>query len=91
VITTATRTDEGVRLRWASTDRRTREYAVYRVRGGWDRCALVDARHRIATVRADARPWLLDEHAPSGRVTYVVTALDRVHNEGRGSLPRPVG
>jgi uncharacterized lipoprotein YddW (UPF0748 family) len=90
LITEAIRTDEGVRLRWVATDRRTKEYAVYRVEGGWDRCALVDARHRVATVRAGARPSLLDEHAPEGRLTYVVTALDRVHNEGRGGLPRPV-
>ncbi|OLF07941.1 glycoside hydrolase family 10 protein [Actinophytocola xanthii] len=91
VVTTAVRTEEGVLLRWEATDRRTREYAVYRVRSGGAQCALVDARHRIATLRAGVRPSLLDEQAPSGPLTYVVTALDRVHNEGRGGLPRPVG
>ncbi|HEV7649335.1 MAG TPA: family 10 glycosylhydrolase [Actinophytocola sp.] len=87
VITTARRTAGGVELRWAGTDRRTTSYAVYRVPGHYSRCALVDAHNLVATVRGRS---FVDTTAGDGRYAYVVTALDRTHNESRPSVPRVV-
>jgi fibronectin type 3 domain-containing protein len=88
VITRSARTADGVALRWTATDRKTTSYAVYRVPGRYDRCALVDGRHLVATVRSKS---FVDTTAAAGeRYTYVVTALDRTHNESRASLPRVV-
>lgn len=90
VITRVARTGDGVRLRWVGTDRRTAAYGVYRVEGDQARCATVDGRHLVATIRADHGPTsFVDTEAAAGtRYTYVVTALDRVHNESRASRPR---
>ncbi len=90
-ITQARRTADGVRLRWVGTDRRTTSYAVYRVPGHAGRCALVDGRNLVATLRAvpGRQQSFVDTSAePGGRYGYVVTALDRVHNESRASMPR---
>jgi len=86
-VTTARRTTGGVELRWASTDRRSTSYAVYRVPGRYSPCALVDARNLVGTARDQS---FVDESAGDGRYTYVVTALDRTHNESRPSVPRVV-
>jgi uncharacterized lipoprotein YddW (UPF0748 family) len=86
-VVSAQRSPEGVSLHWKRTDRRAVSYAVYRVPGRYDRCALVDGRHLVGTVRGES---FVDASAPDGRFTYVVTALDRAHNEGRASAPRVV-
>jgi fibronectin type 3 domain-containing protein len=86
VITTARRAAGGVALRWSGTDRAA-SYAVYRFAGGFDRCGMVDARNLVATVRNRS---FVDATAGDGRYTYVVTALDRTHNESRASAPRVV-
>ena len=83
-ITTARRTADGVSLRWAG---RAASYAVYRFDGAYDRCGLVDAHHLVATVHDQS---FVDTSAGDGRHTYVVTALDRTHNESRASVPRVV-
>ena len=80
----ADRSDDGVTLTWRGTGT---SYAVYRVDGRKvDRCDTADARNLVATVRGEE---YVDTTAPSGRVTYVVTALDRAYRESRTG--RPVG
>ncbi len=83
----------GVRLRaaelsWKSSSG-ARAYAVYRVAsGGVDACSVADARNLVAVVPAasGARQSL----PVSGGGTYLVSALDRLHNESpatRAILP----
>jgi uncharacterized lipoprotein YddW (UPF0748 family) len=79
------RTAAGVELRWTATDRRTVSYAVYRIPGRYSPCALVDGRYLVGTVRGRS---FVDTSGDGG--TYVVTALDRAHNESRASVPRVV-
>ena len=85
------RTDDGVRLRWAAVG--ATSYAVYRIDGNRPpgRCDTDDGTNLVGTVR-DGRGHVetfVDETAERGsRYTYVVTALDRSHNESRASLPR---
>jgi hypothetical protein len=89
VIVDATRTSGGVRLRWASSP--VTSYAVYRLNGLPGRCDLADAKYLVGTVRASKGPLqtFTDATAVAGeRYSYVVTALDRSHNESRPSLPR---
>jgi uncharacterized lipoprotein YddW (UPF0748 family) len=87
VITTSKRTAAGVELTWTPTDRRTVSYAVYRIEGRYSPCALADGRNLVGTVRSKS---FVDTDATDGRYTYVVTALDRTHNESRASVPRVV-
>ncbi|MCT2582525.1 glycoside hydrolase family 10 protein [Actinophytocola gossypii] len=94
VLATARRAADGVRLVWVSTDRRATDYAVYRVEDRNAHCATVDARHLVGVVQDGWGPLqsFVDETAErDGRYTYVVTALDRVHNESRASSPRRLG
>ena len=92
VIATSKRTADGVELTWTGTDRRTASYAVYRVAGHYSPCALVDGHNLVGTVRATTGHLqsFVDEGAAGERYTYVVTALDRTHNESRASVPRVV-
>ena len=90
-VTSAKRTAAGVELTWAGTDRHAASYGVYRIAGPYSPCALVDGRNLVGTVRATGHlQSFVDESAGAGRYTYVVTALDRVHNESRASVPRVV-
>jgi uncharacterized lipoprotein YddW (UPF0748 family) len=89
VIVDATRTSDGVRLKWASGT--ATSYAVYRFSGVRGRCALADAKHLVRTVRAGQGPLqtFTDTTAVAGRpYGYIVTALDRSHNESLPSPPR---
>jgi hypothetical protein len=89
VIADASRTSGGVRLRWVSG--KATSYAVYRLTGRPGRCDLADATHLVGTVRAGRGPLqtFTDTTAVAGqRYSYVVTALDRSHNESRPSPPR---
>lgn len=91
VITDAKRSPDGVKLRWVSGA--ATSYALYRLDGHTfpDRCDFSDGRHLVSTLRADRSPvqTFTDATAVAGqRYTYVVTALDRAHNEGRPSVPR---
>jgi uncharacterized lipoprotein YddW (UPF0748 family) len=86
-----TRTSTGVRLRWVSNA--ATSFAVYRLDGHAfvQRCDLSDATNLLGTVRAGRGPLhtFTDTTAvPGQRYTYVVTALDRSHNESRASIPR---
>ena len=79
----ADRTAGAVTLTWRGAGA---SYAVYRVEGRRaGRCDTADATHLIGTVRDDERRWqqYVDAAAPDGRVTYVVTALDRAYRESR--------
>ncbi|GAB3443011.1 glycoside hydrolase family 10 protein [Actinophytocola sediminis] len=90
VLVDVDRTRDGARLRLVGTDRRTAAYGVYRVEGTQAHCATVDGRNLVATLRADAGPvTFVDPGAQHGtKYTYVVTALDRAHNESTASHPR---
>jgi uncharacterized lipoprotein YddW (UPF0748 family) len=90
-IVDAQRTGSGVRLRWLSGA--ATSFAVYRFDGQVlpDRCDLADGRRLVGTLRAGRGPvqTFTDSTAATGqRYSYVVTALDRVHNEGWPSTPR---
>jgi uncharacterized lipoprotein YddW (UPF0748 family) len=89
-ILDAGRTSGGVRLRWVSGA--ATSYAVYRLDGHQllGRCDLADARHLVGTLRAGRGPLqtFTDTTAVAGkRYSYVVTALDRSHNESWPSVP----
>jgi uncharacterized lipoprotein YddW (UPF0748 family) len=91
VIADATRTSSGVRVRWVAN--RATSYAVYRLDGHdlVGRCDLADATHLVGSVRAvrGVLQSFTDTTAVAGtRYTYVVTALDRSHNESDPSRPR---
>jgi uncharacterized lipoprotein YddW (UPF0748 family) len=91
-IVDVSRTSDGVRLKWA-VSRGAASYAVYRVEGMPGRCDLVDSTHLIGTVRGGTGWWqtFTDPTAVAGQdYSYIVTALDRSHNEGRPSAPRSV-
>jgi uncharacterized lipoprotein YddW (UPF0748 family) len=93
IITGADRTADGVRLRWLRNG--ATSYAVYRFDGAVlpRPCDLADGRNLLTTVRAAGGPLqsVMDVAAVEGqRYTYVVTALDRLHNESWPSLPRIV-
>ncbi|MFC7545209.1 glycoside hydrolase family 10 protein [Plantactinospora sp. GCM10030261] len=97
LVTAATRTDDGVRLRWqpvldgVGPLGTAASYAVYRFDGRVvpDRCGFADARHLIATVRATSgEQTFLDPTAVAGqRYTYVVRSVDRLANESPVGLP----
>ena len=78
----ARRTTAGVAVTWRGSGS---SYAVYRVAGRADRCTTADASHLVATVHADGRGTqrYVDRAPVTGRVTYVVTALDRAYRESR--------
>jgi uncharacterized lipoprotein YddW (UPF0748 family) len=83
----------GVTLRWLQ-DPGSAELALYRLDGIHlaGSCELVDARHLIATARTT--PGLLatftDTTAqPGQRYTYLLTTLDRLHNQSKASPGRP--
>lgn len=91
-ITSAQRTDDGVQVRWRDrgpTHAKATSFAVYRVSG---RRSVVDverAANLVAVVRSPGgttQSWV-DEDAPTGDLTYVVTALDRAWNESAASRP----
>ncbi|TDV40689.1 glycoside hydrolase family 10 protein [Actinophytocola oryzae] len=90
-IVDAERTPGGVRLGWVSGA--ATSFAVYRLDGHTllGRCDLADGRHLVGTLRAGRGPvqTFTDATAVAGqRYSYVVTALDRAHNEGWPSTPR---
>jgi uncharacterized lipoprotein YddW (UPF0748 family) len=90
-ILDASGTPEGVRLNWVSGA--ATSYAVYRLDGHTlpSRCDLASAKHLIGTVRTaqGALQTFTDASAVPGQpYSYVVTALDRVHNESWPSTPR---
>jgi uncharacterized lipoprotein YddW (UPF0748 family) len=91
LVADATRTSTGLRIRWLSNA--ATSFAVYRLDGHRfvERCDLADASHLVGTVRAVRGPLqsFTDPTAvPEQRYTYLVTALDRSHNESGPSMPR---
>jgi len=81
----------GITLRWLQ-DRGSAELALYRLDGTHlaGGCELVDARHLIATGRTG--PGLLGSFTdtttqPGQRYTYLLTTLDRLHNQSKPSFP----
>jgi len=90
LITSAQRTEDGVRLRWLRNG--ATSYAVYRFDGTVlpRQCDLADGRNLLGAVRSTGGPLqsFTDATAePGRRYTYVLTALDRLHNESLPSLP----
>ncbi len=91
LIADASRTADGVRVRWVANG--ATSYGVYRLDGHdfVGRCDLTDAAHLVGSVRAKAgvlQSFTDSTAVPGERYTYVVTALDRSHNESRASAPR---
>jgi hypothetical protein len=82
---------DGVQLRWAQ-DRRSTSFALYRFDGTRpvSDCDLADASHLVATARsAGVLQSFTDTTAqPTRRYTYVLTTLDRLHNESASSRAR---
>ncbi len=85
----AEREDEGTVLTWRGSGS---SYAIYRVDGRPDRCALADAENLLATVHH--RPGRIQKYVDPAavtadetgeRTTYFVTALDRAYRESRPS------
>ncbi|WP_084957990.1 glycoside hydrolase family 10 protein [Thermoactinospora rubra] len=66
---------DGSTLRWSASPG-ARSYAVYRVAGRPGACATADARNLVAVVTGT-------EFAAQQAGTYLVTALDRLHNESK--------
>ncbi|GIH79197.1 glycoside hydrolase family 10 protein [Planobispora longispora] len=79
---------EGAALSWKASPGAS-SYAVYRVTSGAaDACAVADARNLIAIVPATG--GARQSFAMRGAGTYLVSALDRLHNESsatRAALP----
>jgi uncharacterized lipoprotein YddW (UPF0748 family) len=88
VITDARRSLEGVSLRWGGSGHHVTSYAIYRF-DGRRVGSLRDAAHLIGTQRAThGATKYVDATAEHGsHYTYVVTALDRLWNEGEPSRP----
>nr|AYQ75532.1 hypothetical protein EAV92_06895 [Cohnella candidum] len=88
VLTKGLRKAAGVELKWQDgASRDTAYYAVYRF-GEGEQTNIGDATKLLGTVRksADAEQSYTDRTAEEGkRYTYVVTALDRLHNESQPS------
>ncbi|MEU4288936.1 family 10 glycosylhydrolase [Kribbella sp. NPDC026596] len=80
----ATRTADGVQVKWRRTSGDTTSYAVYRreLLGG-DHCPDNDARNLIATVRSTgaAQSYLDTTATPGKAYLYTVAALDRLANQ----------
>lgn len=77
-------------LRWSGTDGDARLFVVYRVpRDRATSCDLADARHiaDIVPARRGVQTWT-DPQPVAGPVTYVVTPVDRVRQEGPGTVAR---
>ncbi|WP_345537260.1 glycoside hydrolase family 10 protein [Phytohabitans rumicis] len=90
IVTDASRTADGVRLRWFTPLSKPTSYAVYRFDGITlpGRCGFADAAHLLGTTRDTS---FTDASAePGQRYTYYVTALDRQWNESPPSPPRPI-
>jgi uncharacterized lipoprotein YddW (UPF0748 family) len=99
VIAALRRTSTGVSMHWvdtSSSQARSTAFAVYRFDGDVQvrACDIADASHLLATVRRSGSGVLqsfTDGTAEAGReYTYVVTALDRLHNESAPSPARTV-
>lgn len=77
-------------LSWNGAHTDATSYVIYRVPGKRARrCDLADARYIADIVVRDGnRQTWTDPEPPSGRVTYVVTPVDRVRREGRGTVAR---
>lgn len=79
---------DGVKLNWRSTDDET-YYAVYRF-DGRGAGSVQDPSHLLGTLRKTAgkTQFFVDHTAAEGQTyTYVVTAVDRLHNESAASKP----
>ncbi len=89
VLGTVEYTDHGAKLYWAAADNRATasqavSYAVYRFDGSNirpDSCQFADATHLLATTRSTT--YTDSTAVQQQKYTYVVTALDRLHNESR--------
>ncbi|MEV4267590.1 family 10 glycosylhydrolase [Kribbella sp. NPDC049584] len=83
----ASRTADGVQLKWSRTSNDTTSYAIYRRELlGNDHCPDNDARNLIATLRSTgATQSYVDPTATPGKAyIYTVTTLDRLSNQSTG-------
>ena len=83
----ASRTADGVQLKWSRTSNDTTSYAIYRRELlGNDHCPDNDARNLLATLRSTgATQSYVDPTATPGKAyIYTVTTLDRLSNQSTG-------
>ena len=82
----------GSTLTWERGSRDAVSYAVYRFSGHPDRCDVSGSQALVATLRhVDTRTQTWTDPnttAARGRVTHVVTAVDRLGNESKGERVR---
>ncbi|WP_044641685.1 glycoside hydrolase family 10 protein [Risungbinella massiliensis] len=81
-----TKREDGVRLHWKDTDATTTYFVVYRFPKG-AKVDLNDATKIVETVRKTGKiqTYVDQEADQSKKYTYVITAVDRLHNESVAS------
>ncbi len=89
VAGTLTSVPEGIRVTWSDTDSNTAYYAVYRFDEGEKPNAETGAAagNLIATVRKGSgkiQQFIDTKGGTPGQVSYLITALDRLHHESEG-------
>ena len=88
----AATTPTGIELSWQQSAEAVdgdgaNAYLVYRFEGIRPRLRLYDPRYIVAKCVGESTTRFVDEMAdPKKKYTYVVTALDRLHNESRGVI-----
>lgn len=91
---TLTLVPEGIKVTWSDTDSNTAYYAIYRFNSGETPDTNTAARNLIATVRKGSgqiQQYIDTEGGTPGKVSYVVTALDRLHHESEGAIVNSFG
>lgn len=89
VAGTLTSVPEGIRVTWCDTDSNTAYYAVYRFNKGEKLKTDPESitGNLIATVRkgsGEFQQFIDTEGGTPGQVSYLITALDRLHHESEG-------
>lgn len=85
------RINGGVKLKWKNKDPKTNYFAIYRVKNGEDFNLISDksGSNLIATVKKSAsgtQEFIDKANKVSIQTYYVITALDRLHNESNGVI-----
>lgn len=75
-------TSNSNKIYWTNTDLRTAYFAVYRFNKGSK--VNIGPSNLIATVRKINNATQVYSDKPNSKVFYVITALDRLHNESKG-------
>lgn len=87
LLTKAVRKAAGIELTWTASDSDAAYYVVYRFAGD-EAGSVQDATKIVATIRkqeGQIQRYVDRNAAAGGEYAYVVTAVDRLHNESAGS------